>query len=102
MKSRMSLICAVVTGVSFCGCQPKKTAGEKDQGAIALQQPKQFVKPVNKFAGITMASKKDTSCGMPLSAGLEDTVQLNNKVYGFCSKECKEAFVKTLQTQHKR
>lgn len=53
----------------------------------------QVVKPVNKFAGVEFASKKDLSCGMPLSAGVEDTAHYNGKIYGFCSKECKDSFL---------
>ena len=37
---------------------------------------------------------KDPYCGMPASAGMEDTIHLNGKVIGFCSKECKEGFLK--------
>jgi YHS domain-containing protein len=37
---------------------------------------------------------KDPACGMPLKAGLEDTTHYKGKLYGFCSKECKEAFLK--------
>ena len=37
---------------------------------------------------------KDPSCGMPLKAGLEDTTTYKGKLYGFCSKECKDAFLK--------
>ena len=37
---------------------------------------------------------KDPACGMPLTAGLEDTTHYKGKLYGFCSKECKEAFLK--------
>lgn len=37
---------------------------------------------------------KDPACGMPLKAGLEDTASYKGKLYGFCSKECKEAFLK--------
>ncbi len=50
--------------------------------------------PVNKFANINFASKKDLGCGMPLSAGIEDTAHYKGKIYGFCSKECKEDFLK--------
>ena len=38
---------------------------------------------------------KDPACGMPLKAGLEDSTQYKGKLYGFCSKECKETFMKT-------
>lgn len=61
-----------------------------------------FQKQQNKFAGVVFASKKDTSCGMPLNAGLEDTVRLNGKVYGFCSQECKQDFVNKLISENKR
>jgi YHS domain-containing protein len=37
---------------------------------------------------------KDPACGMPLTAGLEDTTHYKGKLYGFCSKECKDAFLK--------
>lgn len=39
-------------------------------------------------------NKKDPSCGMPIIAGIEDTVHYNGKVYGFCSDECKQIFLK--------
>lgn len=59
-------------------------------------------KPVEKsFANIQFASKYDTTCGMPLSAGVEDTLHVNDKIYGFCSKECKDEFINKLKTQKK-
>jgi YHS domain-containing protein len=39
-------------------------------------------------------NKRDFACGMPVTAGIEDTCHYKNKVYGFCSKECKEEFLK--------
>lgn len=39
-------------------------------------------------------NKKDPSCGMPVTAGVSDTLHFKNKVLGFCSTECKESFVK--------
>ncbi|MEP6951487.1 MAG: hypothetical protein ABI863_19510 [Ginsengibacter sp.] len=54
------------------------------------------------FANIQFASKFDTSCGMPLAAGIEDTLHLNDKIYGFCSKECKDEFAAKLKTEKKR
>ena len=46
------------------------------------------------FSKVIFASKKDLSCGMPLTAGLEDSVHYKGKIYGFCSPECKADFVK--------
>jgi YHS domain-containing protein len=39
-------------------------------------------------------NKIDPNCGMPVTAGIADTVHYNGKVYGFCSDECKQAFLK--------
>jgi len=47
-----------------------------------------------KFTAAMVDNKKDPSCGMPVTAGIEDTVHYNGKVYGFCSEECKNAFLK--------
>ena len=46
------------------------------------------------FSSIQFAAKKDLSCGMPLTAGLEDTAVYKGKYYGFCSPECKADFIK--------
>ena len=54
------------------------------------------VKNKNRFADIVFASKRDTTCGMPLSAGIEDTLMVNGKIYGFCAKECKDEFIAKL------
>jgi len=37
---------------------------------------------------------KDPTCGMPVTAGISDTAHYDNKVVGFCSAGCKEAFLK--------
>ncbi len=42
-------------------------------------------------------SKTDLVCGMPLKAGVEDTVRYRGKLYGFCARECKEEFLKEPQ-----
>lgn len=38
--------------------------------------------------------ERDPACGMPLHAGLLDSTIYKGKLLGFCSKECKEAFLK--------
>ncbi len=38
--------------------------------------------------------RKDPICGMSADDTKKDTVHYKNKVYAFCSKGCKEAFVK--------
>lgn len=81
-------------------CRPGNTGNSKDS-AVAATTAKDTTAKID-FSKFQLASVKDTSCGMPLSAGLEDTVQLSSKVYGFCSKECKDEFVKQLITENKR
>lgn len=46
------------------------------------------------FSRLAFANKKDLVCHMPLTAGIGDTATYNGKLYGFCSKECKDAFEK--------
>lgn len=52
-------------------------------------------KPKQPFEGVAFASKMDLACGMLLSAGVTDTAHYKDKIYGFCSKECKADFLKT-------
>jgi YHS domain-containing protein len=51
-----------------------------------------------KFTVSMVDNKKDPSCGMPLTAGIEDTLHYDGKVYGFCSDECKQIFLKDPKT----
>lgn len=46
------------------------------------------------FKNVAFDAKRDFICGMPITAGVTDTAHYNNKVYGFCSKECKDEFMK--------
>ncbi|MBL0310446.1 MAG: YHS domain-containing protein [Bacteroidetes bacterium] len=42
-----------------------------------------------------LATNKDFVCGMKVEAGqIADTATYEGKIYGFCSKECKDEFVK--------
>ncbi len=100
MTHRIKIICiCVLLFTAACNSDDTKKQEEKKQ---AIQDSVQAAKQVKKFADVKFASKRDTTCGMPLSAGLEDTVILNGKVYGFCSGECKDDFITLLKKQHKR
>ena len=65
-----------------------------------ISAPKDIPSKKN-YTGVVFASKKDTTCGMPLRYGIDDTLHWNNKVYGFCSKECKQAFIDKLKQEKK-
>jgi len=56
--------------------------------------PVSSIDSTKKFTAAMVDNKKDPSCGMPVTAGIADTVHYNGKVYGFCSDECKQAFLK--------
>jgi YHS domain-containing protein len=71
--------------------------------AACNQKPSAGVQPAAKnqtdsvkhrFTPEMVDNKKDPSCGMPVTAGIMDTVHYNGKVYGFCSDECKQLFLK--------
>lgn len=47
-----------------------------------------------KYADSIVDNKKDPTCGMPVTAGISDTMHYNNKVLGFCASECKAEFAK--------
>ena len=72
-----------------CSQQPNN-----NKAITKAREEQQNIKPENKFPNVEFASQKDLSCGMPLSAGVEDTAHYDGKVYGFCSSECKETFLK--------
>lgn len=40
------------------------------------------------------ANKMDPVCGMPITAGVSDTLSHDGHVLGFCSAECKDEFAK--------
>jgi len=51
-----------------------------------------------KYTAAMVDNKKDPSCGMPVTAGIEDTAHYGGKVYGFCSDECKQKFLNDPKT----
>ena len=59
---------------------------KKDTVVATSQKP-------TDFKAIKIDYKKDPVCGMPITAGIEDTLLYKDKVIAFCSKECKASFV---------
>jgi YHS domain-containing protein len=84
--ARNMLLIAALLATLSCNQQAQQTAAAKDTTTSAVHKP--------DLKGLTYAVQKDPACGMPLRAGLEDTVHYKGKLYGFCSKECKAAFLK--------
>jgi YHS domain-containing protein len=80
------LIAMALMGVISCRTKPSVPVNP----ALA---PPVVAKP--DFKGLAFAIPKDPACGMPLRAGVEDTLTYKGKLYGFCSRECKEAFLQS-------
>lgn len=81
----------ILVGIFF-SCNQKPNTETK---SVAINKSDSVQK---KFTASMVDNKKDPSCGMPLTAGIEDTVHYNGKVYGFCSDECKQIFLKDPKT----
>ncbi len=82
---------AILMLLSCFACNRKKEAKEapkaetmtiKDSAKSELKQ-------------LSFAVQKDLVCGMPISAGVHDTVTYKGKLYGFCAAECKDEFLKS-------
>jgi YHS domain-containing protein len=88
MKYILVLFSFFSFGSFIASCNNQVQADKEESPAIAAN-----VDTV-RFTAAMVDNKKDPSCGMPISAGVEDTVHYNNKILGFCSKECKDDFLK--------
>ena len=87
-----SLFAACIATALFIACDPAKPKEEKpaaDTTAAVMKMDSAM-----HYDIAMVDNKKDPSCGMPLTAGIGDTAHYKNKVYGFCSKECKAEFEK--------
>jgi YHS domain-containing protein len=86
LPARLIIITSFCLFAYSCNQQPQSR-----NAPAVMQQPDSARK---KFTAAMVDNKKDPNCGMPVTAGIEDTVHYNGKVYGFCSDECKQAFLK--------
>ena len=77
--------------IFFVSCDQAKPKEEKP---VADNTMAMKADSVTHYDIALVDNKKDPSCGMPLTAGIGDTAHYKNKVYGFCSKECKAEFAK--------
>ena len=81
----------------FLSCFTVPACHENDKSAetgVPMTKPDSTSLTKSKFTAAMVDNKKDPSCGMPVTAGIEDTVHYNGKVYGFCSDECKQVFLR--------
>ena len=75
-------------------CHEGGQSADAAAGRRAMDSTAQAAAAFKKTVISLVDYKKDPACGMPLTAELEDTTRYKGKLYGFCSKECKEEFLK--------
>jgi YHS domain-containing protein len=91
---KTNLIVVVALFATACNNTNKNTGTNKisiSDSSVNMAKPKDSLAV---YTAEMLDSKKDLVCGMPASAGIADTAHYKGKVYGFCSKECKDEFVK--------
>ena len=91
-KMKIATVISLTT-LLFIACENKnqKESPAEKKDTTMVVEPK--VDPV-KYNIALVDNLKDPSCGMPVTAGIGDTAHYNNKTIGFCSKECKDFFLK--------
>jgi YHS domain-containing protein len=89
MKKISLLIVAGLTVLVSCNQQATTTKTEETM-TPAKEETKAIQVKLAEFA-----TPKDLYCGMDLEEGaIADTTTYQGKLYGFCSTECKQEFVK--------
>ncbi len=88
----MNKFIAILIVAAATACNQPKTAAPEKKMETTMAPAKDTA--ANSLSKLEYASKKDLSCGMPISAGLSDTTTYKGKLYGFCSAECKADFLK--------
>lgn len=85
-KIWVPVLAAGMVMMTACNSQPKEKNITEAKTPVADSAP--------KFTAAMVDNQKDPSCGMPVAAGIEDTIHYKGKVLGFCSKECRDDFLK--------
>lgn len=85
------IIFSCATALFLFSCAEKNTKKEVTE---PMQEAAASAADKNIYKDVVFDSKKDLACGMPVTAGVSDTAHYDNKVYGFCSPECKAEFEK--------
>jgi YHS domain-containing protein len=75
-------------------CTMNSACNQQAQTNVSPAVMQQKDSSEKKFTASMVDNKKDPNCGMPVTAGIADTVHYKGKILGFCSDECKQAFLK--------
>ncbi len=93
LRNSFALLTAVCVLAVACQSGTTKTEDKTTTKDTMMSMEKKDT-TANIFEHMLVDNKKDPSCGMPVTAGISDTAHYKDKVLGFCSKECKDAFQK--------
>ncbi len=80
-------------GLFLAACNSQQTSKEEVKKDAMAAMPTDSTKTVT-YTTAMVDNKKDPTCGMPVTAGINDTAHYDNHAIGFCSKECKDEFLK--------
>jgi YHS domain-containing protein len=81
-----------ITIISFALLFSCNQAAQKPQ--VITSPPASSEEKTINIDASKLAMAKDPVCGMSLKSSAGDTVTYNGKFYGFCSKDCKDEFLK--------
>lgn len=85
---------SLIVGASIftaCGTSSTEKTEAKMNSANTMAADNSATKT---YAVSLVNNKKDPTCGMQVNTGIADTTHYDGHVLGFCSKECKEEFLK--------
>ncbi len=91
MIKQLFLVFVIMVSIQSCKQQSKVDSVAETPKTVIDSS---YIPENNRYQDVVFDSKKDLVCGMPTSAGVSDTLHYKDKLYGFCSKECKAEFVK--------
>ena len=80
------IIFIALIAVAACNSKQAEPATETHADTVATV--------ANPLDSIVVVNKKDPICTMPTKNHVNDTTTYEGKVFGFCSSECKEEFLK--------
>jgi len=87
----LPFIAAFVLIISISSCDHIEKVASK---AAVTDTTVKKTEEVKSYDIALVDNRKDPACGMPVTAGINDTAHYKGKVLGFCSAECKAEFKK--------
>jgi YHS domain-containing protein len=95
MKNLIGLTLAITCMLLVACSNPTSEATTNDTSANMVNDTITNDMMSTKTYDVSLVNnKKDPTCGMPVTAGISDTAHYEKYVLGFCSKECKDEFLK--------